>query len=135
MLTQTNATLRHFMAAMLLYPDVQAKAQAELDVVVGSDRLPDHSDRDNLPYVNSVILETLRWKVAVPTGTSNSLCWTLAVDGHACRTRPLYDYRRRLRRILYTARDSPFGEFMGYRTRSGCLRGAGRLSAGTFPAY
>jgi cytochrome P450 len=64
------------MAAMLLYPDVQAKAQAELDAVVGSDRLPDHSDRDNLPYVNSVILETLRWKVVIPTGTSNALCCT-----------------------------------------------------------
>jgi cytochrome P450 len=70
MLTQTNAALGHFMAAMLLYPDVQAKAQAELDAFVGSDRLPDFSDRDNLPYVSSVILETLRWKVIFPTGTS-----------------------------------------------------------------
>jgi hypothetical protein len=43
---------------MLLYPDVQAKAQAELDAVVGRDRLPDYSDRGNLPYVNSVILVT-----------------------------------------------------------------------------
>jgi cytochrome P450 len=71
MLTQTNAALQHFMAAMLLYPDVQVKAQAELDAVVGSDRLPDFSDRDNLPYVSSVILETLRWKVIFPTGKSD----------------------------------------------------------------
>jgi cytochrome P450 len=63
------------MAAMLLYPDVQAKAQAELDAIVGSDRLPDFSDRGHLPYVNSVILETLRWKVVAPTGTSDPMCW------------------------------------------------------------
>jgi hypothetical protein len=68
-LTQTNAALCHFVAAMLLYPDVQAKAQAELDAVVGRDRLPDYSDRVNLPYVNSVILETLRWKIILPMGT------------------------------------------------------------------
>jgi cytochrome P450 len=65
------------MAAMMLYPDVQAKAQAELDAVVGSDRLPDYSDRGDLPYVNSVILETLRWKVVIPMGTSDLLCQTL----------------------------------------------------------
>jgi cytochrome P450 len=65
------------MAAMMLYPDVQAKAPAELDAVVGSDRFPDYSDRGHLSYVNSVILETLRWKLAVPTGTSDSLYWIL----------------------------------------------------------
>jgi cytochrome P450 len=71
MIDQMNAALRHFMAAMLLHPDVQAKAQAELDTVVGRDRLPDFSDRGNLPYVNSVLLETLRWKLVAPTGTSD----------------------------------------------------------------
>jgi cytochrome P450 len=77
MLTQTYAALGHFMAAMMLFPDVQAKAQAELDAVLGRDRLPDHSDRGDLPYVNSVILETLRWKLVLPTGTSSPLCQTL----------------------------------------------------------
>jgi len=36
-------------------------AQAEIDSVVGSGRLPDFADRDNLPYVNAVTTELLRW--------------------------------------------------------------------------
>ena len=51
---------------MTLYPDVQKTAQAELDKVVGSDRLPCFQDRDNLPYVNAICLELLRWLSPVP---------------------------------------------------------------------
>ena len=47
---------------MVLYPDVQRKAQEELDRVVGRDRLPDLSDRDALPYVNAVLKEIFRWQ-------------------------------------------------------------------------
>jgi cytochrome P450 len=68
---------------MLLYPDVQAKAQAELDAVVGRDRLPDYSDRGNLPYVNSVILEALRWKVILPMGKSDSWDPSPVMNMHA----------------------------------------------------
>ena len=50
---------------MALYPDVQAKAQAELDTVIGSERLPKLSDRDALPYVMAVIREVLRWHPVV----------------------------------------------------------------------
>ena len=45
---------------MTLYPEVQAKAQAEIDSVIGPTRLPGISDRDHLPYVNAVISEILR---------------------------------------------------------------------------
>lgn len=54
--------------AMAMHPDVQAKAQAELDAVVGPNRLPEHSDRDALPYVNAVAKEALRWQNVVPLG-------------------------------------------------------------------
>ena len=42
------------------------KAQAELDAVVGPDRLPDFSDRDALVYVQAIIMETSRWHVVGP---------------------------------------------------------------------
>lgn len=45
---------------MILHPDVFAKAQAEIDHVVGSDRLPDFHDRISLPYVESVVKEVYR---------------------------------------------------------------------------
>ncbi|KAF9810818.1 hypothetical protein IEO21_06766 [Rhodonia placenta] len=40
---------------MGLYPEVQKKAQAELDTVVEAGKLPDYNDRPNLPYVNALI--------------------------------------------------------------------------------
>lgn len=45
---------------MTLHPDAQKKAQAEIDAVVGTDRLPDFSDFDSLPYVNALTAEALR---------------------------------------------------------------------------
>ena len=53
---------------MAMHPDVQRKAQAEIDAVVGQDRLPDFSDRAKLPYVNAIIEETLRWHSITPLG-------------------------------------------------------------------
>ena len=51
---------------MTIYPEVQKKAQAELDAVIGSKRLPTMEDRDALPYVNAICKELLRWHVVVP---------------------------------------------------------------------
>ena len=53
---------------MVLFPDIQRRAQAELDAVVGQDRLPAFSDRENLPYVNALCLEVLRWMPVAPVG-------------------------------------------------------------------
>ena len=49
-----------FIGCMLLNPDVQRRAQQEIDEVVGNGRLPDFSDRDSLPYVGGILKETLR---------------------------------------------------------------------------
>jgi cytochrome P450 len=54
--------------AMALYPEVQKKAQAEIDAVVGPDRLPEFEDRPSLPYINAVIKELLRWNLVTPLG-------------------------------------------------------------------
>lgn len=39
-----------------------AKAQAEIDSVVGSDRLPTFDDLPDLPFVRAIMNETLRWR-------------------------------------------------------------------------
>ncbi|KAF8874752.1 cytochrome P450 [Infundibulicybe gibba] len=62
----TVSSVRGFFMAMALYPDVQRKAQAELDSVVGKNRLPEFSDRDTLPYVNAVAKEAMRWQNVAP---------------------------------------------------------------------
>ena len=40
--------------------------QAELNSVVGPNRLPDPSDLQSLIYIRAILLETLRWKPIVP---------------------------------------------------------------------
>ncbi|ETW79741.1 cytochrome P450 monooxygenase 105 [Heterobasidion irregulare TC 32-1] len=66
----TSACLDTFFLAMTLYPEVQAKAQEELDRVIGPDRLPDFNDREahSLPYLECVIKEVYRWGAPVPLG-------------------------------------------------------------------
>jgi cytochrome P450 len=51
---------------MALHPEVQAKAQADIDRVVGKDRLPDFSDRAALPYLDAITRETHRWHPVFP---------------------------------------------------------------------
>lgn len=51
---------------MTLYPEIQKRAQAEIDTVVGSDRLPTLDDWDSLPYVNAICDEVLRWQPVAP---------------------------------------------------------------------
>ena len=57
-----------FMLAMLLYPDVQARARAEIEKVLGPHRLPTFDDLGSIPYVDALIKETLRWHPIVPLG-------------------------------------------------------------------
>jgi cytochrome P450 len=53
---------------MLLYPEVQAKAQAEIDSVIGRGRLSDFDDRASLPYVDAILHELVRWNPVLPLG-------------------------------------------------------------------
>ncbi|KAG5652975.1 hypothetical protein H0H81_002873 [Sphagnurus paluster] len=64
----TTSSLFIFILAMILHPECQARAQAELDAVVGSQRLPEFDDRDSLPYLECLLHETLRWHSPLPTG-------------------------------------------------------------------
>ncbi|KAK6331379.1 hypothetical protein TWF730_004461 [Orbilia blumenaviensis] len=67
--TDTSAaSLRVFFLNMSLNPEIQKKAQEEIDRVVGPDRLPGFEDRPNLPYVEAILTETLRWMPIVPLG-------------------------------------------------------------------
>jgi cytochrome P450 len=64
---------------MALFPEVQHKAQQELDAVLGSNRLPQFQDRENFPYVDALVKEVLRWHPVVPmsvahTSTQDDTC-------------------------------------------------------------
>ncbi|KAF5372573.1 hypothetical protein D9758_005191 [Tetrapyrgos nigripes] len=62
----TVSAIRTFYLMMARNPEVQKKAQAEIDSVVGPNRLPNISDRPSLPYINAIIKECLRINSIVP---------------------------------------------------------------------
>ncbi|THU75931.1 cytochrome P450 [Dendrothele bispora CBS 962.96] len=64
----TAGVLTWFMLAMIAYPETQKRAQAELDAVIGRDRIPIFADRDRLPYICAMIKEILRWHPVDPVG-------------------------------------------------------------------
>jgi hypothetical protein len=53
---------------LVLFPQVQRRAQAELDAVVGRDRLPTSDDRPRLPYIEALCKELMRWNMVIPIG-------------------------------------------------------------------
>ncbi|KAI5121037.1 hypothetical protein M0805_008613 [Coniferiporia weirii] len=69
----TVSTLSTFVLAMVLYPEVQHHAQKELEEVIGKDNIPTIEDRPNLPYVNAICIEALRWQAVAPLGVAHSV--------------------------------------------------------------
>lgn len=51
---------------MLKYPNVQAKAQAHLEQVLGKNQLPRFDDEPSLPYITAIVKEILRWQLVTP---------------------------------------------------------------------
>ncbi|KAF9245654.1 cytochrome P450 [Melanogaster broomeanus] len=67
---QTSSSLGVFFLAMVLYPEAQRRAQAEIDAVVGNDRLPSFEDRPSMPFLEATLRETLRWHPVAPLGVA-----------------------------------------------------------------
>ncbi|KAG1723715.1 cytochrome P450, partial [Suillus paluster] len=63
-----TSALQTFLLAMVLYPDVQARARAEIDQVVRHNKMPCLDDRPSLPYLGAVLHEVLRWYPPAPLG-------------------------------------------------------------------
>ena len=61
--------MNFFFLALTLFPQVQRRAQAEIDAVVGRDRLPTFDDRPRLPYIEALCKELMRWQLVTPMGT------------------------------------------------------------------
>ena len=54
----------------MLQSDLQSRAQAELDSVTGTERLPTFEDRSRLPFLDALCKETQRWRPVTPLGMS-----------------------------------------------------------------
>lgn len=61
----TVSSLMTFFLIMMLYPDVQRKAQEEIDTMLGT-KIPLRPDCDKLPYITALVTELHRWQPVVP---------------------------------------------------------------------
>ncbi|KAI1636259.1 cytochrome P450 [Biscogniauxia mediterranea] len=71
-----------FFLAMMSHPEVQRRAQEEIDRVVGPDRLPAFGDRENLPYVEAVVKEAFRFHPIAPMGVPHVTTVDDVYDGY-----------------------------------------------------
>ncbi|KAH9990618.1 cytochrome P450 [Russula vinacea] len=62
----TATTMTWWTRAMIAHPEIQKRAQDELDAVVGRSRTPTFADAPNLPYIQALVKESLRWRAAFP---------------------------------------------------------------------
>lgn len=78
------------------YPTIVRAAQAELDRIVGRDRLPDFSDEKDLVYCSAVIREIMRWRTVIAGSLAHASIKDDFYDGtprfpsYSPRTEPPY---------------------------------------------
>uniref|UniRef100_A0A8C6ULG3 Cytochrome P450, family 17, subfamily A, polypeptide 2 n=1 Tax=Neogobius melanostomus TaxID=47308 RepID=A0A8C6ULG3_9GOBI len=78
----TSTTLLWIIAYMLHHPEVQARAQRELEEQVGLERPVRLSDRTRLPYVEAVIQEGLRIRPVSPVLIPHTALTRTSLGGH-----------------------------------------------------
>ncbi|KAJ7871939.1 cytochrome P450 [Mycena leptocephala] len=69
----TVSALGTFILAMLAYPEVQKKAQAEIDSLTGGRYLPSFEDEVSLAYISALVKEVIRWESVTPFAVPRSL--------------------------------------------------------------
>lgn len=97
MLATESATLT-FLLAMAKFPEIQRRAQAEVDGLTEGKRLPTMADRPNLPFVDAVLSEVLRWVSIAPVSKYPHSSVALATELIA----PQQSHARQLRTMCIT---------------------------------
>ncbi|KAI0723229.1 cytochrome P450 [Earliella scabrosa] len=64
----TVAAISAFVLGITRHPKEREQAQAEIDAVIGRDRLPTPADRERLPYCHALYLEVIRCYTLGPLG-------------------------------------------------------------------
>ncbi|KAI0092442.1 CyP450 monooxygenase [Irpex rosettiformis] len=69
----TYSLLQTFFCTMAMSPQIRKKAQEELELVVGPERLPTFADQEDLHYLHAIFLECMRWLPVTPLGIAHRL--------------------------------------------------------------
>ncbi|XP_064003034.1 cytochrome P450 2J2-like isoform X2 [Pogoniulus pusillus] len=81
--TETTATtLRWALLYMAIHPEIQARVQAEIDLVMGQVRQPALENRDKMPYTNAVIHEVQRMGNIIPFNVPRAAARDTVVGGY-----------------------------------------------------
>ncbi|KAJ7595473.1 cytochrome P450, partial [Mycena floridula] len=78
----TTSFIQSFDLAMVAFPEIQQKAHAELDRVIGTERMPSLEDFENLPYIQAVIKETHRFRPVLPLTIPHASSTTSQFNGY-----------------------------------------------------
>lgn len=57
---------------MALHPEIQKRAQLEIDSVIGTHRLPEFEDRPSLPFIEALFREVMRFRPVLPLGVAHA---------------------------------------------------------------
>ncbi|XP_053380505.1 cytochrome P450 1A1-like [Mercenaria mercenaria] len=77
----TFSTLSNLFLCLMNHPNYQRKAQEELNEVVGNKRLPTLDDRRNCPFIEAVVMETLRYLTTALYGVPHTNETSLEFEG------------------------------------------------------
>uniref|UniRef100_A0A8C5WMD5 Cytochrome P450 n=1 Tax=Leptobrachium leishanense TaxID=445787 RepID=A0A8C5WMD5_9ANUR len=77
-----SVLLRHTFLVILYYPEIQEKLHLEIDEVIGRDRIPNLSDRVNMPYTEAIMHEVLRFCDLVPFNTPHQVTKDVEFRGY-----------------------------------------------------
>lgn len=74
--------LQGLVLLLATYPEVQAKAHAEIDRVIGEARSPVYDDTESLPYVRALIQEAHRFRTLVPLSLAHRATRDVHYNGY-----------------------------------------------------
>ncbi|XP_074088738.1 cytochrome P450 2E1 [Macrotis lagotis] len=79
----TSTSLRYGLLLLLKYPEVEAKLHEEIDQVIGPERLPSMKDKVNMPYMDAVVHEILRYINLVPSNLPHVMNQDIQFRGYS----------------------------------------------------
>ncbi|KAG8717438.1 hypothetical protein FRC09_014278 [Ceratobasidium sp. 395] len=80
--TTTVSVISACFLMLSLHPEVVKTARAEIDSVIGRERIPTLGDRESLPYVDAVLQEVMRLCPVVPLGLTHRATEDIEFHGY-----------------------------------------------------